>query len=119
LERVRLPYNLPSFSLAAAELVLQHRQSLLAVIPELISERDRLFSVLKQIEKLQVWRSDANFLYARILGESNLDLAMAELTAKLKSQGTSIRNTGGGLRISIGSPAENDRTGKRIQQLLK
>ncbi len=119
LERVRLPYNLPSFSLAAARLVLEHRQSLLAVIPELIDERDRLFSALNQIDKLQVWRSDANFLYARILGESNPDLAMAELTMQLKSQGTSIRNTGGGLRISIGSPAENDRTSSRIQQLLK
>jgi histidinol-phosphate aminotransferase len=119
LERVRLPYNLPSFSLTSAALVLQHRQSLLAIIPELIDERDRLFSVLKQIDKLQVWRSDANFVYARIHGESNPDLAMAELTAQLKNQGTSIRNTGGGLRISIGSPAENDRTSSRIQQLLK
>jgi histidinol-phosphate aminotransferase len=119
LEQVRLPYNLPSFSLTAAELVLQHRQSLLAVIPELTIERDRLFSALKEIDKLQIWRSDANFIYARIQSETNPDLAMAELTAQLKSQGTSIRNTGGGLRISIGSPAENDRTVSRIQQLFR
>jgi histidinol-phosphate aminotransferase len=118
LEQVRLPYNLPSFSLAAAALALQHRQSLLTVIPELISERDRLFSVLTQIEKLQVWRSDANFIYARIKGVTNPDLAMAELTAQLKSLGTSIRNTGGGLRISIGTPDENHRTEIRIKQLL-
>ncbi len=118
LEQVRLPYNLPSFSLAAAELALQHRQSLLTVIPEIIGERDRLFTVLTNMPNLQVWRSDANFIYARIQGVTNPDLAMIELTAKLKSQGTSIRNTGGGLRISIGSPAENQRTGLRIQQLL-
>jgi histidinol-phosphate aminotransferase len=118
LEQVRLPYNLPSFSLAAAELALQHRQSLLAVIPELIGERDRLLTTLTKINNLQVWKSDANFIYARIQGTTNPDIAMAELTAKLKIQGTSIRNTGGGLRISIGSPAENQRTGLRIQQLL-
>jgi histidinol-phosphate aminotransferase len=118
LEQVRLPYNLPSFSLAAAELALQHRQSLLTVIPELISERDRLFSVLTQIDKLQVWRSDANFIYARIKGVTNPDLAMVELTAQLKSLGTSIRNTSGGLRISIGTPDENHRTEIRIKQLL-
>ncbi len=118
LEQVRLPYNLPSFSLAAAALALQHRQSLLSVIPEIIGERDRLFTTLKQIPNLQVWRSDANFLYVRIQGEANPTLAMTELTTHLKSQGTSIRHTGGGLRISIGSPAENQRTGLRIQQLL-
>jgi histidinol-phosphate aminotransferase len=118
LERVRLPYNLPSFSLAAAELVLQHRQSLLAVIPELISERDRLFLALAKLDRLKVWRSDANFLYVRLLGADDAELAMAELVAKLKIQGTSIRHTGGGLRISIGTPAENDRTISRISQLL-
>jgi histidinol-phosphate aminotransferase len=118
LERVRLPYNLPSFSLAAAELVLQHRQSLLAVIPELISERDRLFLALAKLDRLKVWRSDANFLYVRLLGADDAELPMAELVAKLKIQGTSIRHTGGGLRISIGTPAENDRTISRISQLL-
>jgi histidinol-phosphate aminotransferase len=118
LERVRLPYNLPSFSLAAAELVLQYRQSLLAVIPELVSERDRLFLALTKLDRLKVWRSDANFLYVRLLGADDIELAMAELVAKLKIQGTSIRHTGGGLRISIGTPAENDRTISRIGQLL-
>ncbi|WP_309745114.1 histidinol-phosphate transaminase [Chamaesiphon sp. OTE_20_metabat_361] len=118
LERVRLPYNLPSISLAAAELVLQHRQSLLAVIPELLSERDRLFNALAKIDMVKVWRSDANFLYVRLLGVENLEIALADLVAGLKAIGTSIRHTGGGLRISIGTPAENDRTVARITQLL-
>lgn len=118
LEQVRLPYNLPSISLAAAELVLQHRQSLLAVIPELISERDRLFVALTKIDDLKVWRSDANFLYVRMLGIDNPELALAALVARLKEVGTSIRHTGGGLRISIGTPAENDRTVARITQLV-
>jgi histidinol-phosphate aminotransferase len=119
LEQVRLPYNLPSISLAAAELVLNHRQSLLSTIAETMSERDRLSIVLTAVPRLQVWRSDANFIYARIQGVDDPDLAMTELVSELKSQGTSIRHTGGGLRISIGAPAENQRTGSRIAQLLK
>ncbi|WP_373540332.1 histidinol-phosphate transaminase [Chamaesiphon sp.] len=118
LEQVRLPYNLPSISLAAAELVLQHRQSLLAVIPQLISERDRLFSALTQMPDLKVWRSDANFLYVRLRGVAHPDLVMADLVIQLKKHGTSIRHTGGGLRISIGTPAENDRTIARITEQL-
>ncbi|PSB51361.1 histidinol-phosphate transaminase [Chamaesiphon polymorphus] len=118
LEQVRLPYNLPSISLAAAELVLQHRLALLAVLPEITNERDRLFVALSKFDALKVWRSDANFLYVRMLGVENAELAMAQLVAKLKIHGTSIRHTGGGLRISIGSPAENDRTIARIGDLL-
>jgi histidinol-phosphate aminotransferase len=118
LEQVRLPYNLASISLAAAQLALAHRQSLLATIPETIDERDRLLQVLTGIDRLQVWQSDANFIYARIQGIENPVLAMNDLMAQLTSQGTSIRYTGGGLRISIGSPAENERTGLRMSKLL-
>ena len=118
LEQVRLPYNLPSISIAAAELVLHHSQSLLAVIPQLISERDRLFGALTQMPELEVWRSNANFLYVRLRGVANPELAMADLVTQLKKHGTSIRHTGGGLRISIGTPAENDRTISRISQLI-
>ena len=118
LEQIRLPYNLPSISLAAAQLTLQHRESLLATIPETIEERDRLFKTLTHLTQLQVWRSDANFIYARIQGVDNPDLAMAELVTQLKNMGTSIRHTGGGLRMTIGTPAENERTGLRITQLL-
>jgi histidinol-phosphate aminotransferase len=118
LERVRLPYNLPSLSLVAAQLALQHRHSLLMTIPETIGERDRLYQILTALTRLQVWRSDANFIYARITDVDRPDRAMAELVTQLQQIGTSIRHTGGGLRITIGSPAENDRTGLRLSKLL-
>ncbi len=118
LEQVRLPYNLPSISLAVAQLVLQHRSLLLSTISETMSERDRLFTALNTITNLQVWQSDANFLYARIQGGDDPDLAMTKLVSQLKIQGTLIRHTGGGLRISIGYPAENDRTSSRISSHL-
>jgi histidinol-phosphate aminotransferase len=118
LEQVRLPYNLPSISLSAAQLALQHRRTLLATIPETIGERERLFQTLTTIARLQVWRSDANFIYARMTDVKHPDLVMAELVTQLKQMGTSIRHTGGGLRISIGSPAENERTGIRLGKLF-
>lgn len=118
LEQVRLPYNLPSISLSAAQLALEHRHSLLAAIPETIEQRDRLFTTLTALTQLRVWRSDANFIYARITDVANPDRSMTELVTQLNQMGTSIRHTGGGLRISIGSPAENDRTGLRLSKLL-
>lgn len=118
LEQVRLPYNLPSMSLIAAQLALQHRQLLLDTIPETIAERDRLLPALTKLTSLQVWRSDANFIYARIVGVADPDRAMAELVVRLKQIGTSIRHTGGGLRITIGSPDQNTRTIINISKQL-
>ena len=120
LEKIRLPYNLPAFSQLAAELALAQRQLLLAVIPEIISERAKLIAALTQHQKLQVWPSAANFVYLRVKagkGESP-EQEHQQIMQQLKAQGTLIRHTGGGLRITVGSPEENQRTCDRIGEIF-
>ena len=115
LEKVRLPYNLPSFSQTAAKVALQQRQLLLPLVTETIKERERVLSILEDESKLQVWQSKANFLYLRLQNISDKhENALAQITSKLKAEGTLIRHTGGGLRITIGSSAENNRTLERL-----
>lgn len=114
LEKVRLPYNLPAMSLAAAALAMSERNELLQTIPEVIAERDRLYQSLGQFPSLQLWPSAANFIYLR----SSSAEATAKLAQDLKRQGTSIRHTGGGLRITLGSPEENQRTLDHIKIAL-
>jgi histidinol-phosphate aminotransferase len=120
LEKIRLPYNLPSFSLFAAEFALAQRQLLLATIPEIIAERAKLISALTQHQKLQIWPSAANFIYLRVkAGDRNLvEQEHQQIMQQLKSRGTLIRHTGGGLRITVGSPEENQRTSDRIGEIL-
>jgi len=120
LEKIRLPYNLPSFSQTAAEFALAQRQLLLAVIPEIIAERAKLIAALTQHQKLQVWPSAANFVYLRVKsaeGES-AEKAHQQIMQQLKAQGTLIRHTGGGLRITVGTPDENQRTCDRIGEIF-
>ena len=120
LEKIRLPYNLPSFSQTAAEFALAQRQLLLSVIPEIISERAKLIAALTQHQKLQVWPSAANFLYLRVKaaeGESP-EHKHQKIMQQLKAQGTLIRHTGGGLRITVGTPDENQRTCDRIGEIF-
>ena len=120
LEKIRLPYNLPSFCQVAAELALAQRQLLLAVIPEIISERAKLIAALTQYQKLQVWPSAANFVYLRVKageGESPQQKHQ-QIMQHLKELGTLIRHTGGGLRITVGSPEENQRTVDRIAAIF-
>ncbi|MEG3896018.1 MULTISPECIES: histidinol-phosphate transaminase [unclassified Microcoleus] len=120
LEKIRLPYNLPSFSQTAAELALAQRQLLLASIPETLSERTKLIAALTQHQKLQVWPSAANFVYLRVkVGEGgSAEQEHKQIMQQLKERGTLIRHTGGGLRITVGSPEENQRTADRIAAIL-
>ncbi|MEG4044031.1 histidinol-phosphate transaminase [Microcoleus sp. Pol17_C1] len=120
LEKIRLPYNLPSFSQTAAEFALAQRQLLLAVIPEIIAERSQLIAALTQHQKLQVWPSAANFVYLRVkAGDRNLaETEHKQIMQQLKERGTLIRHTGGGLRITVGSPEENQRTVDRIGEIF-
>jgi histidinol-phosphate aminotransferase len=114
LEKVRLPYNLPAMSQVAAHLALTHRQTLLQSVPELLRERSRMYEAFSQLTPLQFWPSAANFIYGRARSAAQ----SASLGQALKQLGTSIRTTGGGLRITLGSPAENDRTLQRLQQCV-
>ncbi len=125
LEKLRLPYNLPSFSQLAALVALAHRDRLLAQIPTLLAERRRLLGALCDHPYLRVWPSDSNFLYVRLSdrGLSALESAtqsngLTQLFQRLRAQGTLIRYTSGGLRISIGTATENQRTLANLQQIL-
>ncbi|WP_017299698.1 histidinol-phosphate transaminase [Nodosilinea nodulosa] len=119
LEKVRLPYNLPSLTQAAAQLALAHRQELLAVVPEIQQQRRELAAAIARHTPLRLWPSAANFLYGRPPTPPGQPLK-AELERwfnHLRAQGTLVRHTGGGLRITVGTPAENQRTLAHLQQV--
>ena len=121
LEKIRLPYNLPSFSQTAAMVALQQRQLLLGSIPVLLAERAKLTHALAQHSVLQVYNSAANFIYLRLkdtdCNEGAKDL-LNNLSQQLRANGTLVRQISGGLRITVGSPDENLRTLNRLQAAL-
>ena len=121
LEKVRLPYNLPSFSIAAALIALENRQLLLESIPQTLSERTKMITALSTHPTLEITPSATNFIYLRVKTD-NSQLSTTVLTSlnqKLRNQGTLIRLLPNGLRITIGTPAENTRTLERIQAALQ
>ncbi|OKH30370.1 histidinol-phosphate transaminase [[Phormidium ambiguum] IAM M-71] len=120
LEKVRLPYNLPSFSQTAALFAMNHRQELLASIPQLLAEREQLVKQLSAHPALKVWPSAANFIYLRLTPTNNdPSFQLTGLTKQLKSQGTLIRQISGGLRITVGTPEENQRSIQRLKTTLE
>ena len=119
---MRLPYNLPAFSQAAAQLALLEREQLLVSVPTILAERQALYAHLSQQPGLQVWPSAANFLHVRLrlpeANEATNDEMLGQICQALKTKGTLIRHTGGGLRITVGTAEENARTRERLAEAL-
>lgn len=107
LEKIRLPYNLPTFSQLATELVLENRNIILPAVKEVMTEKDRVYKELVKNSLFKVWHSDANFIYLRLAKNPSNENHNAIMT-QLKQENIIIRHTGGGLRISIGTIAENN-----------
>lgn len=121
LEKIRLPYNLPTFSQAAALVALQQRQLLLGSIPQLLAERAKLTRALAQHPALQVCESAANFIYLQLLDtgcKEGVNDPLSSLSQQMRASGTLVRQISGGLRITVGSPEENLRTLNRLQDAL-
>jgi len=123
LEKVRLPYNLPSPSQAAALVTLQSRAQLLPIIDTILHERAKLAATLASFPQLHLWKTDSNFFFVRLKpaaippGQTHDD-ALDHIFHSMKRQGTLIRKTCGGLRITVGTPEENLRTGDRLRHAL-
>jgi len=101
----RLPYHLSSLTQAAAEVALDFTEEMQSEIQVLISERDRIKSALEDVG-LKPLPSSANFLLFSGFTEEAAVVWQAFL-----DKGILIRDVGlrGYLRVTMGTPAENDR----------
>lgn len=116
LGKLRVPFLLNHFSLAAAEAVFNDpdmRDFMKRNVENARSERERLFKGLSdamQGKAVEVFNSKANFLLLRWRDQE----ACQRAYARLMEQGIQLRNISGGpglqgcLRVTIGLPREND-----------
>ena len=116
LEKIRLPYNLPTFSQLAAQLVLENRHLILPAVKQVMQEKDRVYKALQNYPQFKLWQSDANFIYLR-LADNPSQSTHERILNHLKHKQILIRHTGGGIRISIGTESENNTLLKEIQGL--
>ena len=109
INKAKLPYNLNFFSMMAAEVAIERFDLLRPLIEILISERARLFTALQQIKGLTPVPSSANFMLIRT------ELPPKQLFEALHARGILARDVskypmlGDCLRISVGTPEENDK----------
>ncbi|MFD8421368.1 histidinol-phosphate transaminase [Streptomyces sp. NPDC059466] len=111
---VRLPYHLSAVTQATALAALEHTDTLLAYVERLKTERDRLVTELRAIG-YEVTESDANFVQFGRFADSH------DAWQKILDRGVLVRDNGvpGRLRVSAGTPAENDAFLDAVRELKK
>ncbi|CAN5236502.1 histidinol-phosphate transaminase [soil metagenome] len=114
--KVRLPYHLDAITQAAGEVAVALAEDVTAHVAVLVAERERLLGGLRGMG-VTVWPSAGNFLLLRVAD------AGAVFDALL-ARGVLIRDfsskplLAGCLRVSVGTPEENDRFLAALEEAL-
>ncbi|MFE9408952.1 histidinol-phosphate transaminase [Streptomyces sp. NPDC006704] len=111
---VRLPYHLSAVTQATALAALEYTDTLLGCVEQLKTERDRLVTELRGLG-YEVTDSDANFVQFGRFDDSHT------VWQRILDRGVLVRDNGvpGWLRVTAGTPAENDAFLDAVRQLKK
>jgi histidinol-phosphate aminotransferase len=118
MEKVVLPYHLDATKQLAGRLALRFAPQMRRRVEELVLERERLASRLTSLG-VEVWPSSANFILFRPT-TGGADAVWQGLV----DRGVLVRNCSswarlhGCLRVTIGTPAEDDRFLEALQEVL-
>jgi len=107
LERVRMPYSVSAPAQAIAEVVLAHRDEVLACVPEIVSERDRISAALAELPGMEVFGSASNSILFRHPDAAGLFKALVGAGIVVRDF-TTLRGCEGCLRVTVGLPEQND-----------
>jgi histidinol-phosphate aminotransferase len=108
LDKVVLPYHLDVATQTAGVIALDHVAAMEARVRHLIEERERLFVALDDLPGIEVFPSGANFLLFRASGRGH------DLWDAMVTDGVLVRDFSRWpgvedcLRVTIGTPEEND-----------
>jgi histidinol-phosphate/aromatic aminotransferase/cobyric acid decarboxylase-like protein len=116
--KAKLPYNVNVFTLAAVEVLMENKGVMDEAVNCLIAERERVYAELQKRRGVESFASHANFILIRTGKPAR------EMFDALYAQGVLVRNVSSypmldrALRITIGSPSENNRFLEALDQAL-
>ncbi len=118
LERVALPYHLDAFKQIAGRLALGYEADMRERVAALVSERDRLVAGLGALP-VKVWPSQANFVLLRPDGRGGREVWKGLLERSVLVRDTSSwPGLAGCLRVTVGTPGEDDRFLAALAEVL-
>ena len=118
LERVALPYHLDALKQAAGRLALRFVPAMEQRVAVLVHERERLCAALRGLP-VTVWPSQANFVLWRPEGRKGAEVwqGLVERSVLVRDCSSWPRLTNC-LRVTVGTPGENDRFLAALSEVL-
>ena len=108
LVKILPPYNMNQLSLATAKFALQHHDAIQTTIDILKAERERVSNELSAIARLKTFPSEANFITVRVPDADALFNTLKENRILIKKLHGTHPLLAQCVRITIGSPGQND-----------
>ncbi len=118
LDKVALPYHLDAMTQAAGVAALDHVEEMNRRVADLVAERSRLCAGLARLP-VKVWPSGANFVLFR-----PAPVPGAEVWRRLVDRSVLVRDCSswpgleGCLRVTVGTPDENDTFLQALEEIL-
>jgi histidinol-phosphate aminotransferase len=119
LDKVRLPWNVNTASLAFARALLSHPERIDARVRAIIELRGAFEAKLRAIPELQVFSSQANFILVRA------PISAERVFERLLASGILVKNVSRAglldrcLRITVGTSTENERCAQALCAALR
>ena len=116
--KAKMPYSLNFFSTIAAEVALERIHLFEPLVEKIKRERKRLFDALQSIQGLSPVPSAANFFAVRT------SIPPKQLFEELRARGILIRDVSSApmlseyVRISVGTPEQNDKLLSALRELF-
>jgi histidinol-phosphate aminotransferase len=117
IEKVMMPFCLSTIACVIAMEVLDHADFVAGYVKDVLKQRRKLFDEMQQIAGVTAFPSDTNFILFR-------SERAAEIVRELKTRGLLVRDVNDGnrlkdcLRVSVGTPEENQEFLKALKEIV-
>jgi histidinol-phosphate aminotransferase len=114
--KVRLPFNLNSYSQAMAVDALRKKRQMDGFVKAIVTERSRLTKGLESIDGISPFPSEANFILFKVKEPARAHAGLLKKGVLVKNMDGVIR---GCLRVTVGTKKENDAFLKALKAAMK
>lgn len=119
LAAIRQIYSVDVVAQAVALAAVQNRELLAPVVADIVAERDRLANELGEISGVRIWPSEANFVLVRLPDAARVRTRLRDEFSILVRDFSSTPGLEGCLRITVGTPEENNHVIHALRDLSK
>ena len=121
IDKVRPPYNVSVLNYECALFALEHAEVFVQQAAIIREQRQRLQDAFAAMDAIHAWPSEANMILLRLQGTLDAGQVFAELKARavlVKNVSTMHPLLANCLRVTVGTPAENDQLLSALKEIL-